>query len=388
MSDFHGVKYDATSNATRYCSVTGLWDLSNYQNCTHITPVNKTCNELDPFSWDIKCSAYATSIIYYIGYTISLITLILAVIVFLNFKELRCLRNTIHINLFLTYILWIFLWILTLTLQMFTGSSTVGCVLSAIFLHYFMLTNFFWMMVEGLYLYMLVVQTFSGDNIRFNLYFIIGWCFPSIFVGFWTIFKAFATDADNENVRLTEDITTTVSTTETESRLVCSWMRESNIDWIIQGPACAVLIINLIFLVRIMWVLITKLRSANTVETRQYRKASKALLVLIPLLGITYLIVIAGPNEGFESHIFAILRAFLLSIQGLSVSLFYCFLNSEVRQALKHRFHRLRDSRNLSASNSIRSRRYTMSKDYSPRSRTESIRTTQEYTVIVRMTEL
>lgn len=120
--------------------------------------------------------------------------------------------------------------------------------------------------------------------------------------------------------------------------------------------------------------LITKLRSANTVETRQYRKASKALLVLIPLLGITYLVVIAGPNEGFESHIFAILRAVLLSIQGLSVSLFYCFLNSEVRQALKHRFHRLRDSRNLSASNSIRSRRYTMSKDYSPRSRTESIR--------------
>ena len=120
--------------------------------------------------------------------------------------------------------------------------------------------------------------------------------------------------------------------------------------------------------------LITKLRSANTVETRQYRKASKALLVLIPLLGITYLVVIAGPNEGVESHIFAILRAFLLSIQGLSVSMFYCFLNSEVRQALKHRFHRLRDSRNLSTSNSIRSRRYTMSKDYSPRSRTESIR--------------
>lgn len=39
----------------------------------------------------------------------------------------------------------------------------------------------------------------------------------------------------------------------------CSWMRESNIDWIIQGPACAVLIINLVFLVRIMWVS----RSAN-----------------------------------------------------------------------------------------------------------------------------
>lgn len=62
-------------------------------------------------------------------------------------------------------------------------------------------------------------------------------------------------------------------------------------------------------------VLITKLRSANTLETRQYRKASKALLVLIPLLGITYLVVMAGPNEGVGSYIFAVARALLLSTQ-------------------------------------------------------------------------
>lgn len=127
----------------------------------------------------------------------------------------------------------------------------------------------------------------------------------------------------------------------------CTWMRESKIDWIFQIPACIVLVANLMFLLRIMWVsiplqreefhfffsifhlsiyrrlllplllqvLITKLRSANTVETRQYRKASKALLVLIPLLGLTYLVVLAGPNEGVGSHIFVIARAFLLSTQ-------------------------------------------------------------------------
>lgn len=61
--------------------------------------------------------------------------------------------------------------------------------------------------------------------------------------------------------------------------------------------------------------LITKLRSANTVETRQYRKASKALLVLIPLLGITYLVLLYGPNEGVGNYIFVVARAFLLSTQ-------------------------------------------------------------------------
>lgn len=61
--------------------------------------------------------------------------------------------------------------------------------------------------------------------------------------------------------------------------------------------------------------LITKLRSANTVETRQYHKAAKALLVLIPLLGITYLVFLIAPAEGVFKHIFAMCRATLISTQ-------------------------------------------------------------------------
>lgn len=34
----------------------------------------------------------------------------------------------------------------------------------------------------------------------------------------------------------------------------CLWMEESSLDWIFKGPACAVLLINLIFLTSIMWV--------------------------------------------------------------------------------------------------------------------------------------
>lgn len=50
-------------------------------------------------------------------------------------------------------------------------------------------------------------------------------------------------------------------------------------------------------------------------ETQQYRKATKALLVLIPLFGISYLVLIAGPTEGVGNHIFNAIRAFLLSTQ-------------------------------------------------------------------------
>lgn len=64
--------------------------------------------------------------------------------------------------------------------------------------------------------------------------------------------------------------------------------------------------------------LVIKLRSANTAETRQYKKSLKALLVLIPLLGITYLVVLIGPANGVTSQLFYVLQAFLISTQVIS----------------------------------------------------------------------
>ncbi|GIX97174.1 hypothetical protein CDAR_386861 [Caerostris darwini] len=36
-------------------------------------------------------------------------------------------------------------------------------------------TNFFWMFVEGLYLFILVVKTFTVDNVKLYVYTTIGW---------------------------------------------------------------------------------------------------------------------------------------------------------------------------------------------------------------------
>lgn len=95
-------------------------------------------------------------------------------------------------------------YIITTTLSQENGEpGQVGCVVLVTFYNYFSVTNFFWMLVEGkgddnyywmgmdnlimhclatprfvlagLYLYMLVVETFSGDNTRFKTYAAIGW---------------------------------------------------------------------------------------------------------------------------------------------------------------------------------------------------------------------
>ena len=55
-------------------------------------------------------------------------------------------------------------------------SLQVLCEIIAVFLHYFFLTAFTWMLVEGLHLYLKVVQVFRTENIRMVYYYVFGWC--------------------------------------------------------------------------------------------------------------------------------------------------------------------------------------------------------------------
>ena len=42
-------------------------------------------------------------------------------------------------------------------------------------MHYFYLTAFTWMLVEGLHLYLKVVQVFKTENVKIVYYYIFGW---------------------------------------------------------------------------------------------------------------------------------------------------------------------------------------------------------------------
>ncbi|TNN33045.1 Corticotropin-releasing factor receptor 1 [Liparis tanakae] len=106
--------------------------------------------------------------------------------------------------------------------------------------------------------------------------------------------------------------------------------------------------INFIFLFNIVRILMTKLRASTTSETMQYRKAVKATLVLLPLLGITYMLFFVNPGEDEISQVvFIYFNSFLESFQGFFVSVFYCFLNSEVRSATRKRFHRWQEQHSI-----------------------------------------
>ncbi|KAK8784241.1 hypothetical protein V5799_009394 [Amblyomma americanum] len=319
MSAFSG---NVPENVTRQCWQNGSWAIrSDYSNCRPILEGATADTQVDE------------TLLYYIGYGLSLCALTLALWIFFYFKDLSCLRNTIHVNLMVTYFLISITWIITATLQSvpLPNFQRAACGLYIV-LTYLMGTNFFWMFVEGLYLYILVVKTFSVEVVRIHVYAFIGWGLPAIITAVWATTKSYLSTRHNDlNI----------------SDSICFWQMKDLYDCIFIVPVIGVLLTNMFFLGEIMWVLITKLRAANTVESRQYRKAAKALLVLLPLLGVTYILLIWTPTHKTARVIFTYLQITLLSTQGFNVAVLYCFLNGEVRKSVRHHLERWKTARAL-----------------------------------------
>ncbi|XP_077554041.1 diuretic hormone receptor-like [Haemaphysalis longicornis] len=319
FSTLNGVNYDSTQNASRFCSASGVWaGKSDYSHCVPVFEVERPIDG---------------TTLYYIGYGMSLCALSIALWIFLYYKELRCLRNTIHVNLMVTYFLISITWITTATLQSVPSAAyhKSACFMYVV-LTYLMGTNFFWMFVEGLYLFILVVKTFSIELVRVHVYAVIGWGIPLVVVAVWAVTKAYLSPNHND---------------PNLSGGMCIWQLKDIYDCIFIGPVMLVLLTNIFFLSQIMWVLITKLRAATSVESQQYRKAAKALLVLIPLLGVSYILVIWTPQHKTAKVVFTYLQIALLSTQGFSVAVLYCFLNGEVRNSVRHHLERWKTMRAL-----------------------------------------
>lgn len=59
---------------------------------------------------------------------------------------------------------------------LFVPVSQPWCRLITTIYNYFVVTNFFWMFVEGCYLHTAIVMTYSTDKLRKWVFLFIGWC--------------------------------------------------------------------------------------------------------------------------------------------------------------------------------------------------------------------
>ncbi|CAK6973111.1 vasoactive intestinal polypeptide receptor 2 isoform X1 [Scomber scombrus] len=259
--------------------------------------------------------------LYTLGHSLSLIALTTGSAILCLFRKLHCTRNYIHLNLFFSFILRAVA-VLVKDDILFNRStqcshqpSLVGCKASLVFFQYFIMANFFWLLVEGLYLHTLLVVIFS-ENRHFVVYMFIGWGIPTVFVFAWVMTRIYLEDTG-------------------------CWERNENPipNWVINGPIGLSIMVNFILFISIIRILVQKLRCPDVGgnDQSQYRRLAKSTLLLIPLFGIHYVVFVSLSESIAEAYrIFFDLA--LGSFQGLVVAILYCFLNSEVQGELKRKW--------------------------------------------------
>ncbi|XP_056374680.1 parathyroid hormone/parathyroid hormone-related peptide receptor [Hyla sarda] len=198
----------------------------------------------------------------------------------------------------------------------------VGCKVAVTFFLYFLATNYYWILVEGLYLHCLIFMAFFSDKKYLWGFTLFGWGVPAIFVTIWA--RERATIADTE----------------------CWDLSAGNLKWIIQGPILAATVANFFLFINIVRVLATKLRETNAGRCdarQQYRKLLKSTLVLMPLFGVHYIVFISLPYtevSGLVWHIQMHYEMLFNSFQGFFVAIIYCFCNGEVQAEIKKSWSR------------------------------------------------
>uniref|UniRef100_A0A673Y4Z0 Glucagon receptor n=1 Tax=Salmo trutta TaxID=8032 RepID=A0A673Y4Z0_SALTR len=271
-------------------------------------------------------------VMYTVGYSLSLASLSLALIILLIFRKLRCTRNYIHTNLFASFILRA-ISILTRdavltrdTPEQTSLTSTPdlcpqalsGCRVAQVLMQYCVGANYYWLLVEGLYLHNLLVLMVFSENSYFCGYLFIGWGTPVLFVVPWIIVRYLY-----ENTRCWEI-----------NENMAYW-------WIIRTPILLAILVNFFIFIRIIQILVSKLKARQMRYTDYKFRLAKSTLTLIPLLGIhevVFAVMSEEQTEGILRNINLFFELLFNSFQGLLVAILYCFVNKEVQSEIKKKW--------------------------------------------------
>uniref|UniRef100_UPI00358FB93F calcitonin gene-related peptide type 1 receptor-like isoform X2 n=1 Tax=Myxine glutinosa TaxID=7769 RepID=UPI00358FB93F len=320
--------FDISEKVTKICDDNGQWFRHPLSNRT--------------WSNYTLCNAYTNSRIeatlnqYYmavIGHSISIVSLIVSLIIFFYFKSLSCQRITLHKNLFISFLLNSIVIVMNLSVmaQGEPDSNPVGCKVLSFIHTYLMGTNYFWMLCEGIHLQTLIVVAVFAEEQQLFWYYLLGWGFPVI----PAVIHAIA-------------------------RLIyfndfCWISTNTHLIYILHGASALALVLNVFFLLNIVRVLVMKLRLTHHTESHMYMKAVRATLILLPLLGIQYIVVPWVPKSADVAYIYENIVTTYLNYQGLLISVIFCFFNGEVQTVLKRQWrqcHRMAHHRKKDTSRS------------------------------------
>ncbi|KAG7282886.1 hypothetical protein CRUP_020724 [Coryphaenoides rupestris] len=119
------------------------------------------------------------TVITRVGIVVSLVCLTISIFTFCFFRGLQSDRNTIHKNLCIN----LFIAELIFLIGIDMTEPRIGCSIIAGILHFFFLASFSWMCLEGVQLYLMLVEVFESEYSRKKYYYVSGYLLPAIVVG-------------------------------------------------------------------------------------------------------------------------------------------------------------------------------------------------------------
>nr|XP_060486981.1 cadherin EGF LAG seven-pass G-type receptor 3 isoform X5 [Panthera onca] len=234
---------------------------------------------------------------------VSVAALLLTAAVLLSLRSLKSNMRAIHANVAAALGVAELLFLLGIH----RTHNQLVCTAVAILLHYFFLSTFAWLLVQGLHLYRMQVEPRNVDRGAMRFYHALGWGVPAVLLGL-------AVGLDPEGYGNPD---------------FCWISVHEPLMWSFAGPVILVIVMNGTML------LLTARTSCSTGQ-REAKKTSvlrslRSCFLLLLLVSASWLFGLLAVNHSVLA--FHYLHAALCGLQGLAVLLLFCVLNADARAA-------------------------------------------------------
>ncbi|XP_069737703.1 putative adhesion G protein-coupled receptor E4P [Phaenicophaeus curvirostris] len=255
--------------------------------------------------------SFALTVVTYVGLSVSLVCLFLAIITFLLCRSLWSVSVTLHLQLSICLFAADLLFLVAVT----HTTNQLVCAITAAFLHYLFLACFAWMFLEGLHLFLTirnlrVLNYTNASRFRKRYIYPVGYGIPAIVVA----------------------VSAAIHPHGYGTERYCWLSMERHFIWSFLGPVCVIILVNLLFFLTTLWILRIKLSSLNADVTalKNTRLMTFKALAHICILGCTWglgFLQVQGDNI-VVAFIFTIVN----SLQGAFIFLVHCVLNRQVME--------------------------------------------------------
>uniref|UniRef100_A0A8D3ALS5 Adhesion G protein-coupled receptor L3 n=1 Tax=Scophthalmus maximus TaxID=52904 RepID=A0A8D3ALS5_SCOMX len=245
-------------------------------------------------------------VITWVGILLSLVCLLICIFTFCFFRGLQSDRNTIHKNLCISLFIAESLFLVGIN----RADQPIACAVFAALLHFFFLAAFTWMFLEGVQLYIMLVEVFESEHSRTKYFYLAGYGVPAVIVAVSAAvdYRSYGTDR------------------------VC-WLRlDTYFIWSFIGPATLIIMLNVIFLGIALYKMFhhTAILKPDSGCLDNIKSWVIGAIALLCLLGLTWAFGLMYINE--STVIMAYLFTIFNSLQGMFIFIFHCILQKKVRK--------------------------------------------------------